>query len=497
MNALPPPTQYLLTGTTASSLDPTLDSCCAREEESLSRKARCIDVVKKRDTIGRRERMQNEANATARGIGTNCGCCFNAAVDGGGGYPMLDELRRRRAEREFDKAGAAAGGLSASNDSDGGGGGDDDAVSSSDEFDYLLDELPPPLPSEAYSEEVDDYTPGSYSDYDVKAHLVSSESSRLDSMRRQASLMAVLMAHGYGQVSQLHPSSLPSLLPLSSPSVSSKQVALHPHDAKALLTGVTTVLHLFKSSSRACASLDLHLEVLAQRHLTSRWFRVDGEEAVRTATRTGGAAAGELARLIDALARGGGNKRGGGSGSGGGGEQCLVPGLFVLVDGDVRAACTGLGDFMSRASYGDGDDGDGNGDGDDGDFETDAVDRWLGAAGALGGGSEVSEEMALRVCRLNKAVGAAAKKKKKGKKKNSKKKGLHNKVLEEDGGLAGDSDDANSSSSDDEDDEDEETLYECGVPGCGKSFAHQHIGASEDGAGQTALLRDGIDAIHL
>jgi hypothetical protein len=212
-------------------IDPTLDSCCRRDEEDQRRSAALKRTLQRHDVVAERERRRrNLVQTISTNIGHEQGCrCRYDPNQDGGEYPALVELRRQRHDGDRGDEKQRKEPLSdgkKENDSENNDDSDDD-----DEFDYLLDE---DLPGQ--SEE-----------------LRWLEEARRAELEWELLQRETALQHGYGVHRQMHPSRV-----LNAAGVTT--------ETKRMLAAVApvVVLHLYDPESMASASLDLHLEELAQ-----------------------------------------------------------------------------------------------------------------------------------------------------------------------------------------------------------------------------------------
>jgi hypothetical protein len=238
-----------------ASIDPTMDACCQREEESLRHRSALRNTVRRFDVAAKRERQRKNLVTTSAFDG--CRCCYDPDGDGGT-YPALVELRQEMLRLESDqkrhdqndeeekdeeetlesgRGTTAAKGphnpLSASND-------DDD-----DEFDYLLDELD---------------LPGGEDD---SSALHSYEEHRRAELEFAVLQREMAAQHGFGVHRQMHP-----------------QRALRA--AVRANHGVTVVLHLVDpDASSASASLDVLFEdTVAPMYPGTKFLRSNGRSTL-------------------------------------------------------------------------------------------------------------------------------------------------------------------------------------------------------------------------
>ena len=202
-------------------IDPTLDSCCRREEESIRRGSVILRTLQRHDVVAEKERRRrNLVTATSF---QGCRCCYDPNSDGGE-YRALIELRAHR-KSELDDAEVCSEienhSAGVTNECD------DDDDSDDDEYDYLLDE---DLPG-------------------TNEELRAPEEMRRNELEMAMFQREVALQHGYGVLRQVHPSRILKAAGLG-PGTS------YPPPA--------VVLHLVDPHSSVSASLDLYLEKLAE-----------------------------------------------------------------------------------------------------------------------------------------------------------------------------------------------------------------------------------------
>jgi len=232
-------------------VDPTLDSCCQREQESEARQAVLKRTLDRFDVVAEKERRRRQLVQTS--AFTGCRCCYDPAQDGTAEYPALVKLRAERnhkgdaadfavieedrndASRLSEKRDEKENQTEDSDDDD-----DDD-----DEFDYLLDE---------------DLPGGDAAGDELKA---LEERRRLE-LEMELLQREIVVQHGFGAHRQMHPARVLKAAGLATTSSSRDD----PVPA--------VVLHLVDPDSRASASLDLCLENLALQCKGTKFLRAEG-----------------------------------------------------------------------------------------------------------------------------------------------------------------------------------------------------------------------------
>jgi hypothetical protein len=199
-------------------IDPTLESCCRREEEEIRYGNSIRRTLQKHDIVAEKERRRRHLVETPEFTG--CRCCYDPNSDGGE-YRALMELRERIGVVEVDVEEGAVLPEEKKHDLE-----DEHEDSEEDEFDYLLDE---DLPEQ------------------------NEELKALEFIRRAELEMAwysreVSLPHGYGVHRQMHPARV------------LKAAGLVPGTRD---PPPAVVLHLVDADSMASATLDMYLEKLA------------------------------------------------------------------------------------------------------------------------------------------------------------------------------------------------------------------------------------------
>jgi hypothetical protein len=199
-------------------IDPTLESCCRREEEEIRYGNSIRRTLQKHDIVAEKERRRRHLVETPEFTG--CRCCYDPNSDGGE-YRALMELREKIGVVEVDVEEEAILPEEKKHDLE-----NEHEDSEEDEFDYLLDE---DLPEQ------------------------NEELKALEFIRRAELEMAwysreVSLQHGYGVHRQMHPARV------------LKAAGLVPGTRD---PPPAVVLHLVDADSMASATLDLYLEKLA------------------------------------------------------------------------------------------------------------------------------------------------------------------------------------------------------------------------------------------
>jgi hypothetical protein len=215
-------------------IDPTLDSCCRREEETNRRGSVLRKALQRNDIVAERERLHRNLVSTSSFQG--CRCCYDPNTDGGE-YRALTELRN---DLQKDKFTAEYNDTQLENKETIADDGDED--DSDDEFAYLLDEN----------------IPGQ-----------NDELAALEDSRRLELEMTILQReaahlHGYGVHHQMHPARV------------LKAAGLAPGTRD---PPPAVVLHLVDPNSIASASLDIVLEKLAETSARGTKFLRSGGRA--------------------------------------------------------------------------------------------------------------------------------------------------------------------------------------------------------------------------
>jgi len=82
----------------ARMVDPTLDSCCQREQESHAKAAVLRRTLERFDVVAEKERRRRHLVQT--GAFAGCRCCYDPHQDGTGEYRALIELRSQQRQEE-------------------------------------------------------------------------------------------------------------------------------------------------------------------------------------------------------------------------------------------------------------------------------------------------------------------------------------------------------------------------------------------------------------
>lgn len=337
-------------------IDPTLDSCCRREEEEIRYGNKIRQTLQKHDVVAEKERRRRHLVETP--AFTGCRCCYDPNSDGGE-YRALMELREKRGVEENvqdqeDVQEEKKHYLE-----------NKDEESDEDEFDYLLDE---DLPEQ-------------------NEELKILEEARRAELEMVFFSREVALHHGYGVLRQMHP--------------------LRVLKAAGLAPGTrdpppAVVLHLVDADSMASATLDLYLEKLAE--TTAR-----GTKFLRSGGRSTLLMNAELAKKV--LPRLLPDKE--------------MPALVSIRDGVVVNACPSLQGLVDE----------------DGEIVTQAVYAWLDRSGVL-----LEQPPILQaVCRIRPEEEA-----------------LMDYTMTQ------------------KQPPPEPVRFDCGVAGCRKSFAHEHVGVKNE-----------------
>lgn len=218
-----------------ANIDPTLDSCCQREEESARIGSALRRTLQRFDVVAEKERRRRHLVRTTVSSSAfdGCRCCYDPNSDGGE-YRALIELRTQReqqkspeetvneVEEEKEKKGQS------------------EDEGSDDEFDYLLDEN----------------LPGG-------EELKAVEELRRAELEWALLLREISLQHGLGVHRQMHPTRV------------LKAAGLASRDPT---PGV--VLHLVDPDSIGSASLDLYLEKLAETNKGTKFLRAGGRSTL-------------------------------------------------------------------------------------------------------------------------------------------------------------------------------------------------------------------------
>lgn len=215
-------------------IDPTLDSCCLREEEDIRRKTALNRTLQRFDIARQRERQRKNLVSTSAFDG--CRCCYDPNSDGGM-YRALMELREKMSEEKAPNHSTFSQANMFPNEDT-----KEDILadtksetSSEDEFDYLLNED------------------------DQNEEMKFLEDQRRAELEFQALQREISMQHGFGVHRQMHPN----------------------RALKAALLAPFAVFHLVDPDSIASASLDVFLEdSLAPKNPGTKFLRSGGRSTL-------------------------------------------------------------------------------------------------------------------------------------------------------------------------------------------------------------------------
>ena len=367
-------------------LDPTLDTCCARDMEERAVYGALQRTLRRFDVTAERERRRRNAVALAHGVG--CRCLYDPAVDGGT-YEALETLQatlaqettihdnngdeqdeiKKKERDENDSVKQNNPKVDEENDDD-----NDD-----DEFDYLLDEDLPGQASDAVQ---------------------SWKETRRIEMETLVLKQEVEDYHGYGQLRQFHPRRIAAVVGLGR-NTTHNSISLPPP---------FVVWHLYDSESKASAWLDVYLQEFAAQARGTLFLRSHGRGSLLEPS---------VAEALQADLR----------------PQTDMPALVLVQNGVVVTACPRLRDFCVL-----------NPEDDNSQPHIDraALEAWLFQSGALDRQRPPPAYESL--CRLRPEEEA-----------------LMNSML---GASMPEAK--------------EETYYDCGLPGCCKTFPHEHVGITTD-----------------
>uniref|UniRef100_A0A7S1BYH2 Phosducin thioredoxin-like domain-containing protein n=1 Tax=Corethron hystrix TaxID=216773 RepID=A0A7S1BYH2_9STRA len=387
-------------------IDPTLQSCCARDLKEAQAADAIESTLREYDRVAAAEREARRLrNLASMPSGQACRCCYDVDKDGGEYWELMQWRKNRDAELKTDDVEDFDGGA-LSSDAPRNFRGKDEEVDeeesddeSDDEFDYLLDEEIDGLNSEL-------------------------ESARRSELLKSAHFATVRSDHGYGIHRQIGPS----------------RAVANARSCRA------SVLHLFDPTDPRCPTLDLILEDIAPKYTGTRFVRGDATDR---------AAAASIARI------GRGPKDDADVG------PTHFPALVAFIQGNAVASMKNLEDLGRRSG---------------GDIQMHEVENWLYRTGALQDGNipegEYYPEGDLKawntlrrdiipVCSIRIEEDALFSSGLIDKRQGS---GYRS-------GRAGRND---------------EDAYECGVAGCVKHFAHQHVGVTTEG-NSGLVLREGVE----
>jgi len=385
-------------------IDPTLESCCRREQEDVRKASAYRSALARHDVVAAKERARrNLVSVVGSGSSTNddaaasffhgCRCCYDPNRDGDSGnsedYPALQVLRRERQQQQKREEEEREEKLQRQQDEEeeeekkSGAIGDDkndDDEYDDDEYDYLLDD-----------DEIDGIQGAPQSSSAAAAAVRAYEEQRRAELEEELWRRERAAQHGYGVHRHMHPSRI-----LKAAGIGADRGG----------GGAVVVLHLFDSDSSASASLDLYLEeTLAGQYLGTKFMRSNGR-ATLSANANGPASKSLPPRL-------------------------QLPALIVVKDGVVSNVCPNLSGLVGGAVDG-------------GAVVEGEVRDWLDRSGALIRELPRSDE----ICRIR---------------------------PEEDALM-----DYLTAQVGDQKLQDREDLFECGVPGCQKTYHHEHVGIQNE-----------------
>lgn len=349
-------------------IDPALDECCRREEESIRRGNALRRTLERFDVVAEKERRRR--NLVATNAFQGCRCCYDPNVDGGE-YRALMELRESQGRENGVASGEVNSNQEVYKEQK-----QDNKNENDDEFDYLLDE-------------------------DINQEneaLKALEDQRRAELEMEIFSQEIAIQHGYGAHRQLHPTRILRAAGLASG-------ARDPPPA--------VVLHLVDPDSMASASLDLCLENLAANvGRGTKFMRSGGRSTLLMNT--------ELAEKVLPHLK----------------PDTDLPALVAIKDGVAVNVCPRLLGLIS----------------DHGRVDPDAVEMWLDRSGVLLERPPTLEA----ICRIRPEEEALM--------------------------------DYLASYKPNEGD-----IFECGIPGCTKSFAHEHVGVKTEN--QSGLVLSEEEAI--
>ena len=220
------------------SIDPTLDACCQREEESNRRREALQITLQRYDRIAMAERRRRYVTSDFS-FGSGCRCCYDPKMDGGE-YTALAEARLKLDEEhhqlltedEPPKERRSVDGTRPQED-----------VDSDDEYDYLLEED------------------------DNNENIQKMEEERRVEMYLEALTIESAVHHGFATHRQIHPQHIVRATGLGKKETTSGYSGGYSSPA--------VVLHLFDDMSPLSASLDLFLEKMAPRYKGTQFIRCD------------------------------------------------------------------------------------------------------------------------------------------------------------------------------------------------------------------------------
>lgn len=223
------------------SIDPTLDACCQRDEESARIGSALRSTLQRFDVVAEKERRRRHLVQVTPSAFDGCRCCYDPNSDGGE-YRALMELRAARALQQDtspeEEAAKAERELEEKENKKA----QSDTEDSDDEYNYLLDE------DQADGQE-----------------LKALEELRRAELEWDLLQREIGLQHGYGVHRQMHPNRV------------LKAAGLASRDKKAT---PAVVLHLVDADCLGSASLDLYLEMLAAVHKGTKFLRSSGRSTL-------------------------------------------------------------------------------------------------------------------------------------------------------------------------------------------------------------------------
>lgn len=264
-----------------SGVDPTLDSCCQREQADAQRSSALRRTLQRYDVVAERERRrrhlvvlsisQSQTHTQQSPAAEGCRCCYDPERDGGD-YPALAQWRRAAMQQEADGPNDDAHDddtnqkdpkrhpesplqYPVTNNNGSADDNDDD-----DEFDYLLDE---DLPNDGNN---------------TNDALIAFEETRRAELEWDFLQREIAVYHGYGVHRQMHPSRVLKAAGLASFKNAATTSKFHSTSES---PAASIVLHLYDPDSFASASLDEHLEqTLAPAYPGTKFMRSAGRAAL-------------------------------------------------------------------------------------------------------------------------------------------------------------------------------------------------------------------------
>jgi hypothetical protein len=436
-------------------IDPALDACCRRDAEDAVRAQAKREVLRRHDPVengqrsrrlkGKREALLSPPPAANRNLVTvlqssygarfgsfeGCRCCYDPAADGGEDYPALAELRnvsQREAGRDEEPEEERRSSSSAGSDEEKGASGDgDDELDSDEELDKFLEGFE----DEPEAEQEAAPPAGASASAAAAGALSEWERRRRLELERQARERRSERHHGRGAHRYHHPSrvlQVAGMFAKAEATGSGSGSRRQPGGARRS-PPARCVVHLYDPQSLASASLDLFLErELAPRMRGTLFVRSEGRAALRL----------HLDRLLRLLGSPDGLRDSADGGrslsdlverfrNNSSGPRSALPALLALREGRVVSAAAGYDAQWVDPSTGA--------------VVEEEVVRWLDRSGALDADPPRPDEL----CQLRPEKLA---------------------LLDIEGVPAGD----------------EASFYECGLDGCRKPYAHQHVGIGGAGA---------------